>query len=130
MKKNFTVTTRRLSILISLMTAQVNVWALETTNSVHHTGSFLMQPWPWIPLIVTAIILLAGPFNYKRDFKVIMKKKTNDKKKVANWKTGRFEAPLPDSNRIRYNKSFTQKNKRMSIISQALVFDTEHQASK
>lgn len=77
MRRNFTPTLKRLSILVCFMITQVDGWAAETSSGVHHAGSFFMQPWPWILLIVAAIILLAGPFNYEKDFTVTMKKKSS-----------------------------------------------------
>lgn len=89
MKRDCISAIKKLILLLAFLAAQVNVWAMETDNNANHRGSFFAQPWPWIPLIVTTIILLTGPFNYKRDFTVRLKKKKRVIKKQYMEKPGK-----------------------------------------
>lgn len=80
MKTNFTRCIKKLFTLPAFIITHATAWAAETNNNVHGERGIFEQPWPWILIIVAAIILLAGPFDYKEEFTVTMKKKNRGKK--------------------------------------------------
>lgn len=78
MKQNFTRITKRLISLLLLIGLQLQGWALETsaaTANLDDNSNFFSQPFVWVAPIVVTIIILAGPFNYNKDFKIIRKKR-------------------------------------------------------
>lgn len=78
MKQIFTLAVKRLTVMCILIGMQVNAWAVETATTMEDSdssGSFFSKPWIWIVPIVVTIIILIGPFNDNKEFRVIMKKK-------------------------------------------------------
>lgn len=78
MKQIFTLAVKRLTVISILIGMQVNAWAVETATTMEDSdssGSFFSKPWIWIAPIVVTIIILIGPFNDNKEFRVIMKKK-------------------------------------------------------
>ena len=78
MKQIFTLAIKGLIVVCFLIGMRVKAWAIETASAAEDSdgaSSFFSQPWIWIALIVTIVIILIGPFNDDREFKVIRKKR-------------------------------------------------------
>ena len=75
MKKKGDFAKKRILPLLVFIFAQAKSWALETTSSVtiNKSTSIFTQPWIWIAIIVTIIIVLIGPLDHEREYPVIMK---------------------------------------------------------
>lgn len=83
MERNFTAIIKRVLPMLVLLMMQASAHAVETTAATHDSTNFLSQPWIWIAVIVVSIIILAGPFDYKKDYSVIMKKKNTTNKRTV-----------------------------------------------
>lgn len=85
MKQKFTRITKRLIALLLLTGLQLHSWALETsaaTANLDDNSNFFSQPFIWVAPIVITIIILAGPFNYNKDFKIIRKKRIMEERGI------------------------------------------------
>lgn len=87
MKKIFTLAFKRIFPLVLFICIQAKAWALDTTTTatINKSINIFAQPWIWIGIIVVAIIVLIGPMNGTREYPVIMKKKTSNKRKVEQY---------------------------------------------
>jgi hypothetical protein len=88
MKKIFTHAAKRILPLLVFICAQAKAWAVDvtTTTAINKSTNIFTQPWIWIAIIVVSVMVLIGPFDHKEEYRVIMKKKTTDKKRIAPMK--------------------------------------------
>ena len=81
MKRVLINTSKRILPILVFICAQATAWASDTTTvRTHKSDNIFTHPWIWIAIVVVSIIVLLGPLDSGRDYRVTMKKKTTDQK--------------------------------------------------